>query len=101
MPILIVSVTPKEGQKQAVIDVFASIASDVHAEPGCELYALHESNDKVVLIEKWTNDKDLEVHRTAPSLLKLRSETGDLVAEPWDIKFLTALPLGDSSKGAL
>ena len=61
MPILVVSVTPKEGQQQAIIDV----------------------------------------HRTAPSLLKLRAETADLVSEPWDIKFLTPLPLGDETKGAL
>ncbi|HVB52146.1 MAG TPA: antibiotic biosynthesis monooxygenase [Acidimicrobiales bacterium] len=83
------------------MDVFAAIANDVHAEPGCEFYALHKTGDRVVLVEKWTDDHALDVHRTAPSLLKLRAETADLVAEPWDIEFLTPLPLGDPAKGAL
>jgi quinol monooxygenase YgiN len=48
----------------------------VHAEDGCDIYALHEGPDRLVLIEEWTYDEALAAHATAQPLAHLRSRLG-------------------------
>ncbi|HVB52139.1 MAG TPA: antibiotic biosynthesis monooxygenase [Acidimicrobiales bacterium] len=101
MPILVVTINPREGKTEEVAEALASIASQVHEGLGYKLYALHRSGDNVVLIEKWIDDQPFVAHRAAPSLSRLRELIDDLTAASWDVRFLSPLPLGSLVKGVL
>ena len=60
--VIFVEYTPKEGQKDALLEALTSRAADVHAEAGCEKYAFHTSKEKVYLIESWSSKEDLAAH---------------------------------------
>lgn len=101
MTILVVTFTPKPNKFQEFEKVFASVIPRVHDEPGCELYALSRSGERLVLIEKWTDDAALEAHRNAAAIGDLRRRTADLADAPTVILTLEPLPAGDTAKGAL
>jgi quinol monooxygenase YgiN len=100
MPIMIVTISPKPGKFDEVAEVFTSVIPTVHEEPGCERYALHRSEYKMILIEKWT-DEGLNEHRLAPSLAELRERSTDIIEAPWTVLFIEAMPAGDLAKGTL
>jgi len=73
----------------------------VHAEPGCELYAVHEADGLFVMVERWQSREALKVHGRAEALTTLGRELADKLAAPLDVRRLTPLPAGDPDKGAL
>ena len=66
MPIrLIVTFQLKPGTTEAYARAFAPIARETHQEPGCEQYELFASTsdpEKVVLIERWSDQPKLDAH---------------------------------------
>ena len=101
--IVVATITPQEGKEQQVRDTLRVAVEKVHAEPGCELYALHEATNgsDFVMIEKWASVEALDAHGAAPALAELGGALADLLAAPLDVRTFTALPAGDASKGAL
>ena len=73
----------------------------VHAEPGCELYAVHEGKGDFVMVERWESLDALKVHGTAEALTTLGGQLADKLAAPLDVRRLTAVPAGDAVKGAI
>ncbi|MFC5906239.1 putative quinol monooxygenase [Streptacidiphilus monticola] len=95
-------VHPKPGRLQEALDTYARYIDAVHAEPGCELYALHATEDSIVVIEKWASRADLDAHATGAVLAKLGPELDALRERPADVTVLTPRPAGaDPAKGAL
>ncbi|MDX2376472.1 antibiotic biosynthesis monooxygenase [Microbacterium sp. LRZ72] len=104
MPVSVVAVlTAKPGCGSRVIDAFREVSALVHAEPGCELYAAHleHKGDTVIMIERWATQADLDAHATGAPLARLNELNADLLVRPYDVWFLDAVPLGDSTKGVL
>ena len=99
--IVVATAFPLPGRTAGVRAALLRAVRLVHEEDGCELYALHEKNDRLVLIEKWTSQQALDVHADAPALAELRGELDGLTSADLDIHVLTAVPAGDSQKGAL
>lgn len=99
--VIFVEYTPKEGQKDALLEALTSNAHLVHAEQGCEKYAFHSSKDKVYLIESWASKEDLGAHAQAEPLQKIREATADLLAEEPKLTMLRPAPSGDAQKGQL
>ncbi len=102
MPVIIVaSMTAKPDSVDLVRDACKQAVEDVHTEPGCELYALHETDRTFVFIEQWSNQEALKAHGTAPAVGTLfRTVSGHLDGPP-DMKLLEPVIAGDAAKGRL
>lgn len=102
MPVVIVaSFTAKPESVDAVRAACTKAIEAVHDEPGCELYALHQTGDTFVFIEQWADAAALQAHSTAPAIGTLLGEIGDHLAGAPDLKMLEPIPAGDPAKGQL
>lgn len=102
MPIVIVAtIVPVTEHRDAVLAAVATAAEQVHDEPGCELYALHEAADRLVLVEKWASPEALAAHRDGAALAALGSALRGKVTGAPDVVLLQAVPAGHAVKGQL
>ena len=63
---------PKAGQESAVQEILTEIIPEVHAEPGCEFYAMHELPDgRLCFVEAWETRELWVEHGQAPSVSKI------------------------------
>jgi quinol monooxygenase YgiN len=99
--VVVATLTPRPEHADAVRDAILAAVPKVHAEPGCELYALHEGDGSFVMVERWVSPEALKVHGRAEALTTLGGELADKLAAPLDVRRLTPLPAGDADKGAL
>lgn len=102
--VVVATITPTPGEEDTVRDALLAAIPQVHAEPGCEKYALHESTGdttQFVMLERWESIEALAVHGKAPALAELGAAIGNLLAAPLDVKTFTATPAGDTDKGAI
>lgn len=104
--VLVATITPKPGQEDAVRDAVLATVPKVHAEEGCELYALHEeqvpdSGTRFVMVERWASGEALGAHSKGAALAELGAALAGKVAAPPDVRRMTALPAGQEGKGAV
>ncbi len=100
MPVVVVAtITPVPGEHEAVREALLGVVPLVHAEDGCELYALHETDDRLVMIEQWASQAALDAHSRGAALAGLAPSLAGRLAGPADVVVLTALPGGDPVKG--
>ena len=99
--VVVATITPKADQVDAVRDAILAAVPKVHAEPGCELYALHEGDGVFVMVERWESPEALKVHGRAETLTTLGGALADKLAAPPDVRRLAPVPAGDADKGAL
>ena len=99
--VVVATITPKPDQVEAVREAILAAVPKVHAEPGCELYALHEGKDHFVMVERWESPEALKAHGTAEALTTLGGQLAGLLDGPLDVRRLTAVPTGDPVKGAV
>ncbi|OGA04562.1 MAG: hypothetical protein A3H35_17525 [Betaproteobacteria bacterium RIFCSPLOWO2_02_FULL_62_17] len=62
---LLIASKVKPGQGKAYAQAFAHIEKETQSEPGCEQYELFQSvqnPDKLVLMERWTDQASLDAH---------------------------------------
>ena len=77
MPVVIVAtLTAKPESVDTLRDILSQAAKEVHEEPGCQLYSLHEAGESFVLVEQWADEEALKTHMTAPAIGKLFSAAG-------------------------
>lgn len=102
MPVVVVAtLTAKPESVSAVREILADAVAQVHAEPGCQLYSLHENNDTFVFIEQWADADALKAHSTAAAVTAMFTAAADHLAGPPDITMLAPVPAGDPAKGQL
>ena len=102
MSVVVVAViTPLDGHIQDVVNAFAVASPKVHAEAGCELYALHHDADQVIMIERWTTAADLAAHASGAAISELNALLADHVAGASDVSVLENVQLGDPVKGTI
>ena len=99
--VVVATITPKPDQVDAVREAILAAVPKVHAEPGCELYALHEGKGHFVMVERWESPEALRAHGTAEALTTLGGLLADKLDGPLDVRRLTAVPAGDAAKGAV
>jgi quinol monooxygenase YgiN len=99
--VVVATITPKPDHVDAVREAILAAIPKVHAEPGCELYALQEGKGEFVMVERWESLDALKVHGSAEALATLGGQLADKLAAPLDVRRLTAVPAGDSVKGAV
>ena len=99
--VVVATITPKDGMLDEVVEVFRQKIPDVHAEPGCELYALHRGKDRLVMVERWESVEALGAHGKGASMAAINAGLKGKVAGPPDIVVTEAVPAGDPGKGAI
>ncbi len=70
--VVVATITPQPEQVDAVREALRAAVPKVHAEPGCELYALHEGDGGFVMVERWADAEALSVHGKAEALTHAR-----------------------------
>ncbi len=102
MPVVVVAtIVPKPAHLEEVAAALQTAVGQVHPEDGCELYALHRNDERLVMIEQWSSAETLRVHGRGPALARLTAALDGLLAGPLDVVMLTAVPAGDPVKGQL
>jgi quinol monooxygenase YgiN len=102
MPVVVVASFTAKPESTAVVRSAGAAAMEAgHAEPGCELYSLHQTGDTFVFIEQWADADALKVHGTAPAIGVLFGAIGEHLSGAPDIKMLEPVPAGDPAKGQL
>lgn len=102
MPIVAVAtIKPSPEHREAVLAALQESVPAVHAEPGCQLYALHESRDAFVMVEQWADKDALMAHGAAEPFRTLSAALDGKLAEPMDLKLLQPVPLGTAEQGRL
>lgn len=102
MPVVVVAtMTVKPESIDTVRDILTSAVEEVHDEPGCQLYSLHNSGETFVFVEQWADEEALKAHSTAPAIGKLFSALGEHLDGAPDMKTLQTISAGDPAKGQL
>ena len=100
--VVVATITPQPEHADAVREAVLTAIPQVHDEPGCLRYALHEGQDgRLVMIEQWESPEALAAHGKAEPFTTLsRALEGKLAGTP-ELQVLTAVPAGDQAKGAV
>jgi quinol monooxygenase YgiN len=100
--IIVATAFPTPEHRAEVIAAFEAAIARVHDdEPGCELYALHEGRDRLVMIEKYASQDAVAEHVKGRGLAELRTALEGKLSAPMDVQTLVAHPAGTPTKGAL
>ena len=99
MPLIVFTLTPKEGELEAVEAAMQEVIPLVHQEDGCEMYALHRWKNSVMFIEKWRDDAALQAHSGGEAVKGLNEKLKGKVDGRPEIRVLEPRPAGDPAKG--
>jgi quinol monooxygenase YgiN len=100
--IIVATAFPIPEHKAEVVAAFEAAMAKVHSEePGCELYALHEGDDRLVMIEKYASQDAVDQHIKGAGLAGLRAALEGRLSSPIDVQVLVPHPAGSTDKGAL
>jgi quinol monooxygenase YgiN len=98
--IVITTTIPRPGHRDEVIAALTEAIPQVHAEEGCELYALLQGEDRLVTVEKWASPQALDRHSNGAALAALDARLAEATEPPaWVV--LQPVPAGDPAKGQL
>lgn len=101
MPTVVATIIPADGRIDDVETVLRELAPDVHAEDGCEKYALQRGRDRIVVIERWRDMAALGAHGQSPAIKQMGQRLNGLVSGPPDVQVLEAVVAGDPDKGRI
>jgi quinol monooxygenase YgiN len=81
--VVVVTLTPHPEHYSVVVDLILEVIPEIHRDPGCVLYALHETVDNdVVLIESWVDRDAWLAHFELPAIVRLKKELPPWLATP-------------------
>ncbi|CAN7509764.1 putative quinol monooxygenase [Pseudarthrobacter oxydans] len=94
--------SPKEGALDQVVAALSPAISEVHQEPGCLLYAIHEAPDnQILMIEKWESAALLDAHGQGEPVKRLNASLEGLLEKPVVVTRMVPIPAGTAQQGAL
>lgn len=99
--VLLATFEAKAGSEQSLLSAIRESVPEIHAEAGCGIFALHEGEDAIVLIEKWESEELLEAHLAAEPVANLVRRLQPFLASDPIVTRLKAVPAGDASQGAI
>lgn len=100
--VVVATVRPHPEERDAVMASFGAAIARVHAEDdGCELYALHDGGDHLVMIEKWTSRAALDAHARGGAVQELDAAVEGKLVVPTQVLVYTAVPAGSPAQGVL
>jgi len=103
MTVIVTAVfTPKDGAFNQVAAALSPAIAEVHEEPGCELYAIHEApNGQIIMIEKWETAELLDAHGAGEPVKRLNASLEGLLQGPVEVTRLSPIPAGTAQQGTL
>lgn len=99
--VIIATIRPLPEHREFVRRTLLRSVPQVHAEPGCEFYALHDTGTDFVFVEQWSSPDTLAAHSVSPTVKRVQSEMDGRLQVSATLVTATALPAGDTRKGAL
>jgi quinol monooxygenase YgiN len=100
--IVIATARPRPGCWDEVVRTFETAIAAVHEhDDGCDLYALHEGDDRLVMIEKWADRDALAVHSKGSAVADLGAALRGKLDGRLDVRVLRPHPAGTAAQGAL
>lgn len=102
--IVVATIDVLAGMEERAEQVLRSAIPAVHAEPGCQRYALHRASNSsttFVMVEKWQSAAALDRHVEAAAFTELTAALADCLAKPIDISVVTPIPEGDDHLGRI
>ncbi len=100
--VVVATVYPAAEHRDEVVAAFEQTIARVHAEDeGCELYALHEGSDRLVMVEKWASPEALAAHGRGDAMAELGGRLSGKLTGDLDLQVLQAHPAGTPDRGAL
>ena len=100
--VVVATIYPQTAWRNEVIAALEHAIVRVHAEDlGCELYALHEGRDRLVMVEKWVSEGALTAHGGSPAIAELLVHIDGKLTVPIDVQVLNPRPTGTPGQGAV
>jgi quinol monooxygenase YgiN len=99
--VVVAKIVPKSEHRDELIAAIRAAIEQVHTEDGCELYALHEAPDHLIIVEKWASGEALATHEKSPALAALNPKLAGKVAGRPEVIVLRPVPAGEPGKGEL
>jgi quinol monooxygenase YgiN len=100
--VVVATLYPRPENRADVVAALEDTIAVVHAQDeGCELYALHEGVDRLVIIEKWVSQDALDTHGRGSAVAELGGRLRDKMAAAGDVQVLTPHPAGTPELGTL
>lgn len=103
MTVIVTAVfTPTEGAFSKVAAALSLAIAEVHEEPGCLFYAIHEApNGQIIMIEKWQTAELLDAHGEGEAVKRLDASLEGLLQAPVEVTRLSPIPAGTEHQGTL
>lgn len=93
---------PADGHRADLVTALRDSIPAVHAEPGCQLYAIHDAaDDTITMIEKWASAADLAAHADGAAVAALDAAVKDHLQQPTTVTTMTPIPAGTHAQGQL
>jgi quinol monooxygenase YgiN len=99
--VVVATIVPLPEHRDEVIATITETVATVHEEDGCELYALNQADDRLVMVEKWASADALRAHSKGPALAAQAPRLAGKLAGPAEVIVLQAVPAGNPAKGQL
>ena len=99
--VVVATIVPRPEHRDEVIATITETVAKVHEEDGCELYALHQADDRLMMVEKWVSLDALRTHSKGAALAAQGPRLAGKLAGPAEVVVLQAVPAGDPAKGQL
>jgi quinol monooxygenase YgiN len=99
--VVVATIRPLPDHRAEVVAELEAVITEVHAEEGCLLYALHEGQDCLVMIEKWSSQEALDRHARGPALAGLSQALDGRLQGALDVQVLRPHPAGTSEQGVM
>ena len=98
--VVVATIYPVPEHRDEVVAAFTAAIARVHAEDeGCQLYALHDGDDRLVMIEKWSSEEALAAHSRGPALVQLNGRIAGKYLGDIDVQVLRPHPAGTQQQG--
>jgi quinol monooxygenase YgiN len=98
---VVAHIRPLPEYRDEVLATLVETVERVHVEDGCRLYALHESEDSLVMIEKWSDADTFRTHGGGEALAALREGLKGKLSGPLEVTRMHPIPAGDPNLGAI
>jgi quinol monooxygenase YgiN len=102
--ITVAIIEPQADQVETVEEALRAAVRAAHSEGGCQLYALHRTEDspaRFVMVEQWAAADALAAHMEGAGIQALRPVLATKLAAPPQVLRLIAVPDGDDKLGRL
>ena len=99
--VVVATIVPRPEHRDEVIATITETVARVHEEDGCELYALHQAEDRLIMIEKWASREALGTHSKGAALASMGPKIAGKTAGRPEVIVTEAVPAGEPAKGQL